>query len=610
MDCQGLPIRVDGVRFMIMRILKGKKRAISVLGKNYIPRFLDRHPHLASKFSSQVKKQRIVASNPLILEPAMIKFGELLKERDIKPGNMYNMDEKAIILGKSARVKVLCVRGRRSPPKMTDGNKELISAIEVVSDDGFVLPSHMVFAGVAQYREWHKQLGEEDKDTVFSYSATGWSNQYIGRDWLIKVFDKHTRPRLKDPQDWRLLIVDGHNSRFTYDFVLYCHENNIEMFCLPSHCTHILQPLDVGLFGPLQHYYGLAAEQHLYTTGDAITKLNFLPLFRNARKKAYTKENITAAFATTGMRPYDITKITSRFSGTAAPDRRSDSIIPQTPQRVQQSSPVIPPTPKDTGAIRQLQIQLKARAAAHEDPELLALIDKLANAGISAQTTAQIQSHRVETLENAMLANKTKPGKGRSALTTEQAVTGAELMKQELALLNAEAPPVKAKRRANAKTAAQPRPKAVPALGIADQPLPLIPDMLETPVAVSSPTASPTNNSSLGHLATPLFLRPDPSIVPSTFCVAQVPPLVHPSPQPLPRILFTSPLLQSPLPSTSLAPPRTTRLRKKTTKLLENEEILEIKAEKISQGRSKGTGRSKAKVAAGEVVDLTSERIE
>ena len=27
------------------------------------------------------------------------------------------------------------------------------------------------------------------------------------------------------------------------------------VLCLPPHSTHLLQPLDVGLFGPLQHAY-------------------------------------------------------------------------------------------------------------------------------------------------------------------------------------------------------------------------------------------------------------------------------------------------------------------------------------------------------------------
>ena len=79
------------------------------------------------------------------------------------------------------------------------------------------------------------------------------------------------------PDEKRLLIVDGHNSHFSMEFLHFCNENRIELFCLPPHTTHILQPLDVGLFAPLQSYYGHRVEEYLRLTGEAITKRNFLP---------------------------------------------------------------------------------------------------------------------------------------------------------------------------------------------------------------------------------------------------------------------------------------------------------------------------------------------
>ena len=83
--------------------------------------------------------------------------------------------------------------------------------------------------------------------------------------------------RLQDPQEWRLLIVDGHNSHFSVEFLTYFSDARIQLFCLPSHTTHILQPLDVGLFGPLQKYYGKRVENYLRLTGEGVSKRNFLP---------------------------------------------------------------------------------------------------------------------------------------------------------------------------------------------------------------------------------------------------------------------------------------------------------------------------------------------
>ena len=60
------------------------------------------------------------------------------------------MDEKGLQMGKSARVKVIYVRGRKSPPLMKDGNLELITAIETIAGDGAFLPPMIIYKGQAQ----------------------------------------------------------------------------------------------------------------------------------------------------------------------------------------------------------------------------------------------------------------------------------------------------------------------------------------------------------------------------------------------------------------------------------------------------------------------------
>ena len=40
-------------------------------------------------------------------------------------------------------------------------------------------------------------------------------------------------------------------------------KHKIHLFCLPAHTTHRLQPLDVGVFGPLQHAWQHACASYL-----------------------------------------------------------------------------------------------------------------------------------------------------------------------------------------------------------------------------------------------------------------------------------------------------------------------------------------------------------
>ena len=77
------------------------------------------------------------------------------------------------------------------------------------------------------------------------------------------------------------------------------------LFCLPPHSTRLLKPLDVGLFGPLQHYYGIGIDEHFRGHGESIgfAPQCFLPIYLEACQKAYSLANIESAFRATGIVP-------------------------------------------------------------------------------------------------------------------------------------------------------------------------------------------------------------------------------------------------------------------------------------------------------------------
>src|SRR6266699_4727613 len=81
-------------------------------------------------------------------------------------------------------------------------------------------------------------------------SPNGWTDQELGAKWLERDFEPMSAARNKT-RGYRLLILDGHNSHCTYRFCKFAKEHNIIIICLPSHTTHVLQPCDVGVFGPL-----------------------------------------------------------------------------------------------------------------------------------------------------------------------------------------------------------------------------------------------------------------------------------------------------------------------------------------------------------------------
>jgi hypothetical protein len=57
-------------------------------------------------------------------------------------------------------------------------------------------------------------------NAFFAHSASGWSNNNLDLAWLEQVFERATKK--KAWHKWRVLILDGHASHLTMDFINFC----------------------------------------------------------------------------------------------------------------------------------------------------------------------------------------------------------------------------------------------------------------------------------------------------------------------------------------------------------------------------------------------------
>jgi hypothetical protein len=51
-----------------------------------------------------------------------------------------------------------------------------------------------------------------------------------------------------------LLLMDGHSTHISVGLLEWAKSMNIVIFILPAHTSHLLQPLDVACFGPVQQF--------------------------------------------------------------------------------------------------------------------------------------------------------------------------------------------------------------------------------------------------------------------------------------------------------------------------------------------------------------------
>jgi hypothetical protein len=100
-----------------------------------------------------------------------------------------------------------------------------------------------------------------------------------------------------------LLIFDGHGSHITDEMIELAVNNNIELLCLPAHTTHKLQPLDVGVFGPLQTAWAQRCDIYLEGTGQGIERKHVVREYMAAQVTAFTENTILQAWRKCGIRP-------------------------------------------------------------------------------------------------------------------------------------------------------------------------------------------------------------------------------------------------------------------------------------------------------------------
>ena len=81
-------------------------------------------------------------------------------------------------------------------------------------------------------------------------------------------------------------------------------KKSIILFVLPAHSSHILQPLDVSIFGPFKNYYYSECSNFMQRNmGHTITKYEICTLACKAYLKAMTPRSIQNGFRKTGLFP-------------------------------------------------------------------------------------------------------------------------------------------------------------------------------------------------------------------------------------------------------------------------------------------------------------------
>ncbi|EXU94468.1 DDE superfamily endonuclease [Metarhizium robertsii] len=317
----------------------------SGVSPNWLTGWRRNHPEITQTYLKAVERSR-KAFEAQGLEDVELFYSQLqatiLKFR-IGASEMWNEDEAGMRIGcLRERVQVLVTRTSRHkaprPEVLDPANRESCTVIASINAMGDSLPPWLVFAHYPTTNWAGIDIGTGVR---FAQSPTGFSNAEIHLEWarhfnrwswassaqakqsgksLEQWFgcDEHLRlpdrgmsrverPPVDRPDEekiYRLLVVDGFTGHTTLAFAEYCIKFDIIIAILPPHSTHLMQPLDVGVFQPLTAAHQKALRKFLAEGNLTFSRVECLAAFQQVYEAGFTRHNIMSGFEEAEWRVY------------------------------------------------------------------------------------------------------------------------------------------------------------------------------------------------------------------------------------------------------------------------------------------------------------------
>src|ERR1700677_1326345 len=149
-------------------------------------------------------------------------------------------------------------------------------------------------------------------------SDKGWTNNFIAAQWFEKCFLPQATAKNTSGKTI-LLIYDGHKSHETIKLREIAVQHKIELYHLPAHTSHRLQPLDVGVFGPLQRVWQNRCVAAMEDTGQEITWQQVVKEYMTACTESFKEKTILSAWRKSGISPFDPGRFTLHDFGPSIP---------------------------------------------------------------------------------------------------------------------------------------------------------------------------------------------------------------------------------------------------------------------------------------------------
>jgi hypothetical protein len=301
-------------------------------------------------------------------------------------------------------------------------NREYVTVVEAISTDGFTVPPLIIFAAKQVQYRWFEDLKDDERIAV---TETGYIDDLLAYRW-IQMFEKSTRSRTKG--SWRLLICDGFGPHLNYEFVKFCEASFIQPFFLNAHTSHLVQPLDVGVFNVYTHHHSEAIEAATATGCTKFQKVDFFGAIASIRAKTFTLRTIKLGYRLSGIWPFNPTIVCDKMVE-YTPERTD---MPLSPNKSESSTSSLSTNFGTPTTIREIQKLEKELLRSGEDMhDYTIAIQKLAKSAQLALYQLKEVRREMEATKATTLRRDERHNLSRSGLRTWGIVSAQNLQKMK-----------------------------------------------------------------------------------------------------------------------------------------------------------------------------------
>lgn len=300
-------------------------------GRDWWERFRKRWPCLSERKPQNLSRKRAKAGDPDIINAWFDNLDKVFANIAFDPydplfmkNRLWNCDETAFSTCPTS-TRILAKRGSRAVHEIGgDSGHQYITVHCCGSASGELLPPFILYKGKNMYKRW---IEGGPAGALYGVSDSGWMDAANYLSWFKKLFLPAVSHLTKRAPV--ILLQDGHHSHISIELIL-ARANHVVLLCLPPNTTHLLQPLDIGVFAPMKKAWKKILKQYkLETGGQKVTKEIFPSLVTKLWEVSSDQNDLCGGFRGAGLVPYSRSHVLKKLplAGESASQREGTGTV-------------------------------------------------------------------------------------------------------------------------------------------------------------------------------------------------------------------------------------------------------------------------------------------